>query len=415
MNQFANGFTRGSHWRSYTALLIIICAITAFMAGVSVSEKPRADESNLLTLLYYCMSLFVVGGVDLGTPVGGPYWARAMLWFSYFAAPSLAAWTLLSTLLSAISPQRWQLRRMRDHIIILGANDLSLSYLRVLRRHNRKIPVVLVAREIEPATEDEMVHGYGAIVVVGDITHEFFVKRLRPQHARKILLLGHESLRGYEAATVLTNLYHGIGSRIVLHCHSLRFMRAVAGTRVAQECQTFNSYHLAAAGLVRNHLLAHFASTEPRDTVILGGFGRFGQTVLEELQDQALNEINSAIIIDTDAHRRVLIADEQMKFVRGYQRELLDGDIGNPEVWNRVRELVNIDSPSTVVVLGTGAEAQNLRAALWIRQEFPSAGIIARCTRDSQFAREVGDDNNIISVSIYQLLEENIPADWIVM
>lgn len=413
MNPLVRNFARGSHWRSYSALLIILCAITAFLSGVSVSEKPATDQSDLLTLLYYCMSLFVVGGVDLGTPTGGPAWARAMLWFAYFSAPALAAWTLLGTLLSAISPQRWQLRRMKDHIIILGANELSLSYLRVLRRHNKKIPVIVIVKNLEPAAEDELVQGFGAMVVVGDITHEYLVRRLRPEHAKKIMLLGHDSLRGYEAATVLTNLYPGIGERIVLHCVSLRFMRAVASTRVAKECQTFNTYHLASAGLVKNHLLAHFADTEPQDTVVIAGFGRFGQTVLEELQKHALQEISSVIIIDMDAQRRVLIADEQMQFVRGYRRELLNGDISNPEIWDQVRGLVELNSPATVVVLGTGAEAHNLRAALWMREEFPKASIIARCSRDSMFAREVGEEHDLFSVSISQLLEDNIPPDWI--
>ena len=236
---------------------------------------------------------------------------------------------------------------------------------------------------------------------------------LRPEYAQKILLLGNDSLRSYEAASRILSLVPDVGHRLIVHCGRLRFMRSMAATRVAKECQTFNSYHLAASGLVRSHLMQHFQETKPKDAVILAGFGRFGQTILEELQARALDEMDTVVIIDNDAHRRVLIADEQMEFAGNYRRELFEGDISHPEVWDRVRATVKLDSDETVVVLGTGAEEENLRSALWIRHNFPRAKIIARSSKESQFASEVGDEHDIISVSITELVEKNIPADWI--
>ena len=63
-------------------------------------------------------------------------------------------------------------------------------------------------------------------------------------------------------------------------------------------------------------MLQHFRQTVRKDVVILAGFGRFGQTILEELQRSAVNELDTVLIIDKDAQRRVLVADEQMKFSR---------------------------------------------------------------------------------------------------
>ena len=187
----------------------------------------------------------------------------------------------------------------------------------------------------------------------------------------------------------------------------------MASTRVARECQTFNSYHLAAAGLVRSHLMQHFRETKPKDAVILAGFGRFGQTILEELQERALDEMDTVVIIDEDAHRRVLIADEQMEFAGNYRRELFEGDISHPELWERVQGFVRLNSEDTVFVLGTGSEEENLRTALWIRQKFPAAKVIARSSKESRFASEVGRDNDIVTVSIAELVESHIPDDWI--
>ena len=72
-----------------------------------------------------------------------------------------------------------------------------------------------------------------------------------------------------------------------------------------------------------------------------------------------------------------------------------------------------MDSDDTVIVLGTGQEEENMRTALWLRKKAPNARIIARSSTYSRFANEVGKEHDIITVSIADLVEENIPADWV--
>ncbi len=400
-------------WRFTAAAFFFISALVAFQLGVSVTERPDVVGSNILVKAYFSLSLFVVSGIDLGTPTGGPAIGRVLLWISYFGSPILAAWTLIGALLQALAPQSWYLRRLENHIIVVGDGKLALSYLRVLREHNAKVPVVVVCPDADALLADELKQSFNALVVTGDITHEFFLCQLRIEHARKILLLDNNSLRSYEAASILINLVPGIGQRIVIHCGNLRFMRSMENTRVTRSCETFNTYHLAASALVRSHMVHRFQDTKDKDLVILAGFGRFGQTILEELQRSALEELDTVAIIDNDAHRRVLIADEQMEFSGEYQRHLYEGDISHPEVWDRLRADVEIDGGKTVFVLGTGHEEENLRTALWLRRKYPTAMVIARSGSESMFATEVGQDHDIISISIAQLIEDNIPGSWI--
>lgn len=400
-------------WQSVSAAFLFLSAMLAFEMGVSVSERPDVVDSGILVKAYFSLSLFVLGGTDLGTPFGGNAFARGLLWMSYFGSPVLAASTLIGALLRALAPQSWYLRRLKDHIIVVGDRELAQSYLRVLRDHNPKIPIVVVSSDHDIIREDEFKQNFGAQLVVGDVTHEFFLTQLRVERARKILLLDNNSMRSYEAASSLINLVPGIGSKIILHCGNLRFMRAMENTRVTRSCQTFNTYHLAATGLVRSHMLHRFQETRDKDVVILAGFGRFGQTILEELQRSAIDELDTVIIVDNDAHRRVLVADEQMEFSGRYKRHIYEGDIAHPEVWDRLAEDGKIDGDNTVFVLGTGHEEENLRTALWIRRKYPGAMVIARSGKESRFASEVGRDHDIISISIAQLIEENIPRSWI--
>lgn len=400
-------------WRTLGALFFFFSAIVGFELGVSVTERPDVVESSILTKAYFSLSLFVVGGVDLGTPEGGPLIGRALLWASYFGSPILAAWTLIATVLRAMAPQRWYLRRLKDHIVVVGDGELALITLRTLRQQNSKMPIVVVSSNPDPVVVDEFSQSFNATVVTGDITHRYFLKQLNLSRARKILLLDDNSLRSYEAASTLLRQFPGIGGRVVIHCENLRFMRAMENTNVAQQCQTFNTYHLAASGLVRSHLLHHFRETRAKDVVVLAGFGRFGQTVLEELQRCAIDELDTVIIMDIDAHRRVLIADEQMDFSGEYKRVLFEGDISHPEVWDRVEREAKLQGDNTVFVLGTGREEENLRISLGLRQKYPGAMIISRSSKESLFATEVGQEHDILSVSITQLVEDNIPRSWI--
>ena len=403
-------------WRPAGALFFFFGALIGFASGVSVTERPEVATASLLTQAYYSLSLFVVGGVDLGTPYGGPVFGRALVWVSYFGAPILAASTLIGAILRAMAPQSWKLRRLKNHVVIVGAGELSLSYLRVLREKNPKVSVVVVSRlEPEPSIVDEFQQGLGAIHVVGDITHEFFLRQLHVEQAQKILLLSDNSLRSYEAASMLLNMVPGIGSRIIIHCDRLRFMRAMENTRVAQSCETFNTYHLAASGLVRDRMLQQFRETKEKDVVIIAGFGRFGQTILEELQSHAMDELDTVAILERDAHRRVLVAEEQMAFSHGYRREVYEGDISHPEVWQRLQAEVKlqVDGQNAVFVLGTGLEEDNLRTALWLKRKYPQAMVIARSSRESRFASEVAQEHKFISISINQLVEENIPQSWV--
>lgn len=344
--------------------------------------------------------------------MGGTVLGRFLLWLAYFGAPILAASTLIDTIVRAFTPQRWQLKRLKNHIIVVGSGELSLSYLRVLRRQNIQAHIIVVCKQLDKSAIEELQQDFDATVIIGDITHEYFLRQLRIHKIKKILLLGDDSLRNYEAASSILNLAPGMGHKIVIHCSSLRFMRAMSTSRVAKECQTFNTYHLAALGLVKNHLLQHFHHTKPKDVVILAGFGRFGQTILEELQSRASQELDSVVIVDKDAHRRILVADEQMAFSGDYKRALFEGDISHPEVWKRLQDEANLAERDTVVVLGTGREEENLRTALWISNKFPRAKVFARSSKESRFATEVADEHGIVSISITQLVEENIPLDW---
>jgi hypothetical protein len=383
------------------------------MMGVSLTERPEIVSADILSKVYYCLGLFVMGGMDLGTPVGGPLIGRLLLWLSYFGSPILAASTVIEALIKTLSPHKWRLHRIHNHIVIFGSGELTITYLKELRKTSPKVAVIVIDAHIDSLRADELKHRYAVKVIVGDLSNSYFLQKLRFDKAKKVLLLGQDNFQSYEAAIKILKLAPKLEQKIIVHCNSIRFMRAMAQSHVALKCINFNSYQLAAAALVQQHLICHFLKTKPKDVVVIAGFGLFGQTILEELQKHATKEIDTIAIIGIDAKRRIQVVDEQLKLVNFCRREMFEGNISHPQVWQNLRDKVDLNNSEPVIILCTDSAEDNLRTSLWLKGKHPNATIFARSHLPSKFAEEVGQQYDILNVSINQLVKENFPQDWL--
>ena len=399
-------------WRWLLALALFTCAMLGLSSGVGLTERPDVVEGSLLAKAYYSLGLFVVGGLDIGLPTGGPQLGRVLLWIAYFGSPLLAASAVMEALLIVISKERWQLRRIKNHIVVVGSGNLTTSYLRMLRQQPNHIPVIVIDHAIDLAREHELTATFDVTVINGDVTHDFMLQKLRLHRARRVMLLGDDDFVAFEAASKVLRLYPKLTSQIVLHGGSLRFLRAMQSTQIANQVTLFNSYNLAAKGLVNSALIDHFKKTNCQDTVVIAGFGLFGQTILEELQINAGDEIDLVAIVDKQAHRRVQIVDEQQKSGAFYERKIYQGDTTHPDVWRKLTGDIDLSRGEPVVIMGTGDSANNLRTALWIKQKYNNALIFVRTNDTSEFAQAVGKEHGVHCISITRLVEDNIPLEW---
>jgi len=405
--------THAINWRPWAAACLFVFGFVGLEAGVGLTERPDISDEGWIAKAYYSIGLFVLGGLEIGVPNSGPRWAQALLWFAYFGAPLLAASTLFEAILKVLMPDRWRLRRLRNHTVVFGSQKLTLSYLRMLKANNSRAKVVVVDSQFDPVREQELRLKFGAQTVVGDLTHRYLLRQLMLKKTHRVLLFGDNDFQSFEAATRILEIEPELAGRVVLHCHNLRFMRSLEHSAIAANCDIFNEYHLAAKGLVRGDLVNHFAGTEGRDTVVMAGFGRFGQSVLEELHAIAEAEIKQVAVIDKDADRRVLVVDEQEQIQSSYPRDVFQGDISHPQVWRTLTDQIELSLAAPTVMLGTGAEQDNLRTALWIKNKYPNAFVLARTNDKSRFAESVGGEHGIRNISIRQLVEENIPEAWL--
>jgi len=398
-------------WRGGALLVAFLCGWVGLVAGAGVTERELLG-AGMAERAYYVLGLFVMGGLDLGTPVGGPLYARVLLWAAYFAAPVITASALVEAGVRLVSPLALKVRPLRDHVVLGGAGRLTMLYVAKLRAKDPRRTIVVVERDPGHSTIAELRDVHRAIVIIGDVRNAAVLEPLRMDRCRRVLFLTGDDFVNLDAAAKVLQLAPTLAGRIVVHVSDLGFMKETAGSSVARDCDFFNGHEFAAMNLVQEHLLTRFRSTPERDFVVLAGFGRFGQTVLHQLQEHAPGSIGNVLIMDEHATEQARAFKERPGFADDYRLKILDGDFLDPEVWRRVGDAVGASGQEPVVILGSGSDGTNLHAALLARKQHPTAYLIVRSFRASPFIQEIAQEAGLEAFNLAGLIQDGMPVSW---
>jgi voltage-gated potassium channel Kch len=397
---------------------VFVAGFVGLAAGVELSERDLSEVS-LWAKAYYTLGLFVVGGLDLGTPQGGPPIARAMVWTAYFMAPLITASAVVEMALRILNPLALRARRLRNHVIIGGAGRLALLYVKRLRELEPNVTIVVVERDANNARIAELQGAHRAVVIVGDITSDEVFEAAGLARARRVMLLTGDDFANLDAASRILARTPELRGRVVAHVADLafkarlgRFAASPAPEQRGDGFETFNSLEAAAVDLVKHRLLAHFEATPHLDLVILAGFGRFGQTLLDQLQTHARGTFSAVVILDLDASLNVASFAEHPGFVDGYERRIIDGHVNHPAVWREIDEVVAADVGDPVIVVGTGDDGLNLHTALELRRRYPGAYVIVRSFGESPFTNEVTAAAGVLPFRLAELISHAMPRAW---
>jgi len=406
-----HGGLRWIRWRGLVLALVFILGLTAFCGGALVSDRDLGP-TGFMAKVYYTLCLFVLGGLDLGVPTGGPMWARLTLWFVYFAAPAITTSALVEVFLRAIKPERFRLRHMRNHVVIVGCGRLAMLYLERLREAEPSTPVLVVDNRLDNPYAQAASERFHADVLTADIASEPVIDSLRLKKAKRLVVLTGDDYVNLDTATNAIRIAPHLATETLIHISDLRLLRVVEDVELLQQATKFNSYRRAAEFLVAEKLLPHFHETETQDIVVLAGFGRFGQSVLDQLQRRAAGKFGRVIVIDRDGDLPTMVFAEQVGFQPGYEWQLLAENLQHPRTWQHVAEKINGDRQAPVFLLGSGDDSVNIRTALWLSRKYPEAKILARCFRKSTFAQQVSGECDFEVVSTAELLLSGMESGW---
>ena len=298
-------------------------------------------------------------------------------------------------------------------MVVVGACRTGMLYMEAVREIDPGRRLALVALEHDCPDVAEAEARLGAVFVQGDITHRAVRAALRLDRAAGVVLVTSHDLVNLDGAVgVLDDAPH-LDRRVVAHVADLTLKRSVVehGGLGFPPDRVFNTHRVAAEHLVRQDLSEHFSSTAGRDVVVLAGFGRFGQTILEVLQEEAAAEVRSVVIVDPQAHRALRQFEEAVGVRSGWTCSVVEGDVADPATWGLVETGLCLQAEETgrpIYVLGTDNDEVNLHAALRLRQSDPDAAVIARCFSDSGFAKRLAAEASVDVVGVSGLLRRSL-------
>lgn len=392
-----------------TLVATFALAMLAFRSGVGVTSYPDSHP-DILTHTYWALSLFVLGGTDIGLPTGGSASMRALLWTVYFLAPAITTSAVVEGALRVFRPDFLRRLTLRDHVVVVGLGHTT--FLEALREREPDRRVLVIEKDAAGAAVTAA--RFQAVLLGADVRDEATLDAMHLDRARAVVLLTGDDLINLEVGSRITKRTPHV--RVVAHVSDIATRRLVERSGASARIRTFNSHRIAAHGLHEDHLEAAFEATAPRDIVVIAGFGRFGQTTLEHLLVSARGEMERAIVVDVEAERRVRTFHAQVPGTGRCIITAVEGDLDDPLTWSRVDKAIEAFDVEPLFVLATDDDGRNLRAASGLRDAGKTGPIYVRCLYRSAFSAELSKERSFVVLSIDEMLRRTMRermAEWV--
>jgi len=404
---------------------VLVLSILAFRSGVDVSDRGAIPDADFFTQLYYSLGLFTLGGMDLGTPTGGPMAWRTVLWVMYFMAPTIAAVTVVEGLWRTFRPwltTHWPWRR---HVVIAGAGRTAAACVDVIRERYPRVPVLIVERHRDRSHWHQLRMKPHVHMIHGDITDSTLLAQLCLHRARALLLLTNNEFANIEvAARIQDGHVHPKATHLPMLVRVSDLTLLDAAKPLMSDQTSLVNLHQGVATNFHRACADHMRETQGDDVLVLAGFGRFSQTFLRcFLTDRSTREFRQVHVIDRDADlcwaQFANTLDREARGLLESKLALHSGEIRDPRMWHQLLEDQGItegQEPGTqnlVVVLATSSYEHNLQTALVLRASLPDAFVAVRTFERSAFSLRVAESQQITVVYAADELKQRVSKHWL--
>lgn len=263
---------------------------------------------------------------------------------------------------------------------------------------------------------EQVARAHGALLVAGDARTGSCLRSMQLERAREAVLLTGDDLVNLDAAWRIAEMAPDLP--VTAHVSDLGLWRTIDAVRangVGDRVRIFNAHRVAAHRLYEEHLAAYFATTEPEDVVVLLGFGRFGQTVLEYLQRRAGSQIKQAVVVDRAAGRRARLYEAQVGNGGRCDLVVVEGDLDDPHTFEHIDATLEMSEAPPVFVIGTDDDQRNLRSAITLRSSYPDSRIFVRCVHQSAFGARISTTLRFEVLAVDAMLRHALaeePTSW---
>lgn len=368
----------GRYWKPVMVSLVFLLGCAAFLQSGMITGDPA---HRMLKALYYALSLFILGGLDIGLPGAPSTAATIVLWFLYFLAPLLTAgfvYDFIQNKLLGRIP-----RRLKGHTILcgLGRNGhLIYELIRETLPKGHKV-VVIEKNETNPYLAAVRKDPW-AWLIQNDFSRLPVLASARLQKARRVIFSTNLDLDNLNALMELKSHGPAVPGQTI-HCHlgDLEMLDNLQQTLFREEAyrgvHVFNGYQCATRQLYQ--MLKTDAFLGEQGTVfIFFGYGRFAHMLFSHISGEVRAGAADEVIIVTQ--RMAPEFDLQRLLPRSSQAEQarpctihppLFLDMHQPDTWARIDQLLEGNTRPVLAFLCRDNDVANLDLAISIKLKGP--------------------------------------------
>jgi len=298
-------------YRLLPSLLVFILALSAFNHGVYFEGKPNICTENFLVQIYYTIGLFLLAGIDLGMPVGGTDFHRILLYISYFLAPLITVIAVVEAVLKSIGSD-YLIKPYKDHVVIVGASKQAISIIHgwsypELQTNNTdyyqagKTKIIVVEKDPNNTKLEyfrELSKKQKIEIIIGDINHSSILNRLNVKQALWCIVTTNSDILNINISLKFHHDFNLKDEAIITLVEDNDLAADLLNTDAISKLNVASTHRSLANCFLYRYIQTFFYL----ENLVIFGFGRFGQNILESLSGSIT--FKNLIIIDPDAEQK---------------------------------------------------------------------------------------------------------------
>jgi len=395
-------------------IAILFLVLHYFAVLIEVAKLPRLEA------MYETLALFAFAGdknyVMASLHPGNDLHSlrSILLWLAMIFAPIATIAAVVELLHYVVNRPEQVSARWNGHLIIVGAGRLGTAIGRdAWLRHKTKVAFI----EIDPM--NALVHQLrtdGFPVIIGDGKELTVLQAAGLDRASAMIAVAREDLTNISSALMAVQARRDRPMNCIVHIVDDRLSRRLPPSlrKPYSDCLIpFDSYSIAARALIS----ARDLSTSDQDSLyIIGGFGRFGQSMLRELMHAQVGRKHRFWVVDP---RSDCVPDTITKW-KGFNQSLFEHkqtSILDERLWSDITSSA-LEFEKTTILVCTDNDDSNLAFSLAINDRMTDTGRIMLLTRmfkwpDSLLSGHDGDSllKGIYPVNVFQLLAEKLRTE----
>ncbi|MBN1154739.1 NAD-binding protein [candidate division KSB1 bacterium] len=401
------------YWR---ITLFITVIVTSYACFLFTDNLKSGVPAMYVEALYYSVSLFVFGGIDIGHPYGATKMIHLLLWMCYFVAPLLT----VSFVYQIVQDRILNRLKMKwsGHIVICGfGRNGKLIYQLLRHQWARTQKIIVIENDQSNPYTELLTHDRRTWWLRSDFTKQIVLKNARVDKAKSVYITTNHDMNNINAMFEIQEMADR-NKNLNLFCHvgdidlQKNMMETLSEERKYRNVKLFNGYRAVTKFLYEEMIQKSSVLSENGNIFIIMGFGRFGEMIFTHIMNDCHRGKQDSIYIVTLNQNNLLKRHKykwsREKFVADCKvNDPIIGDMTNPEIWNNLAKKINQTKKRIIIFTCQDNDISNLNTAISLKLEGPEqfTHAVIYCRMYSETAHAL---NKILERRITKQIEKDV-------